>query len=259
MLVWPFNVFVQNFNTIAFFSGNIFYIFFDKLPGNIISLNIRERASNNTILTNLYNLDYALIANPIDALPEASQTIRNVTLELMNTNTLSPGNLTKLQNLLPEIIFYGNPALLFPANQLYSNLFTNISSNTFLNMLIPQSFSIFIVIILKMIPVFFNMIQAFRVYNFNQIFIIFWYDGILGSIMTFVFCIIVLNIFMFIRYFFNFLENILNILNLNSLFDIEIILYLVQILVAFRLTKWIQNFSYNWNSEAFISFYFNLQ
>ena len=152
------------------------------------------------------------------------------------------------------IIFYGNSALSAPAHQLYSDLFTNVSSNVFLNILIPQLFSIFLVLVLNIIPVLRYTIQGFRVYDFNQAFSILWYDGILGSIMVFVFCILALNILSFVKYLINALNNAFNISAFTNSF--QLISYLIQILVSFGLSKLAENLSCGWSPKDLMYFYF---
>ena len=189
--------------------------------------------------------------------PQFDGAINSINVALTtfnNTSTLSPGNLTKLQNLLPQIIFYGNSALSAPAHQLYSDLFTNVSSNVFLNILIPQLFSIFLVLVLNIIPVLRYTIQGFRVYDFNQAFSILWYDGILGSIMVFVFCILALNILSFVKYLINALNNAFNISAFTNSF--QLISYLIQILVSFGLSKLAENLSCGWSPKDLMYFYF---
>ena len=180
-------------------------------------------------------------------------SINAVLITFNNTSTLSPGNLTKLQNLLPDIIFYGNSALSAPAHQLYSDLFINVSSNVFLNILIPQLFSILIILILNLIGIFWNIIQAFRIYEFGQAFGIFWYDGILRSIMTFILCILALNGLNFIKYFINALNKIFNI---SNFINFQFITYIAQLLAAFGLSILFGNLTYGWSSKDLISFYF---
>ena len=180
-------------------------------------------------------------------------SINAVLITFNNTSTLSPGNLTKLQNLLPDIIFYGNSALSAPAHQLYSDLFINVSSNVFLNILIPQLFSIFVVLILNITLVLRDTIQAFRIYEPGQAFSIFWYDGILGSIMTFILCILALNGLNFIKYFINALNKIFNI---SNFINFQFITYIAQLLAAFGLSILFGNLTYGWSSKDLMSFYF---
>lgn len=136
----------------------------------------------------------------------------------------------------------------------------SITDYEILQRLLPFFFSMILALAAKGAPVIINIAFMLKETDFKEAFRIFWYDGLFGSIILIAYFFVAGIILWFVNYLFNLIINFLSFLSPDiKTFFVEkastviYILYIAQILVAFKITNWASESTENFDAEKLVN------
>lgn len=271
-LIWPLDILFANassFNFTLFFTSTCIYILFELLPGNLTAITVQNpinklenqsvgrdieanindfknfsnsainRTPDNPIITSIVN--FLILISNIFLYPLSYV----YSLLHPSTNTSQNPNSTPQTSSIPQD----------PTNDPFFNRNVptiSIKNSSLLTVVVPGVFAIIITLFINSIPFFPRAFNYIRIYFIQEIFYDFWYQVFLKSILLTGFLVIAFSILAFVRYIFNVFRQLAGV-------DFDTAkwgLYLLQIFIAFNLTKWADSKSCSFDTKAFIQSYF---